>query len=681
MMKPVKITKNDVGMVDYLEDIIGSNRLAPLVKRFQKRVNKLLCDQSQQRIAREHARNSKASLEDQVRGAIEFMNKENEAKTYQMKLDQRRRWFEHSKFEFESVFKVFVLKNVSIFRQLYLDKAAPLAEALETKQAERKEVAEKLDTNKAEYKEADELEKKLTKEKNSLDKEIDKVTKELTDLESEETRRLETIKRYEADVKKTEAEKEKEMKKRATLEAAPEKAERKIEKCKEEVENLAEIEKTANAEATKNLPEFEERAEKPKEEQKKLQEVWAKVNADFNKIRSEATVANDELEDMKKMASSGTKKLDDLKTRFANYEDKTEKEKVELEGLKPELARMEEKVKRTNDELQPLRGEVRQKQHEYVKARGALEEMRQQNNANQSVNKAIVHLMKKKEEGRIPTFLGRLGDMGYIDKKYDIAITNNFGQRLDWYIVGKEEDSAKVIEQLHEHRLGRHTIQPLDRIRHDDRLLQPAPGKYPVPRLYDLIECDDELKPAFYDMVKETIVADSNKHAQQLHRMPACRGVNIVTLSGDVLNANGNMTGGGRPKQGGIVTDRSKKAKAVSSADREAEKHLAKRTEQLKREAEEAKSRELKLDQEHMESRRLVAELGNKVKTLTASIQSDASTIATLRKTIEAQEREAARVKVDKKDLDAKQKIVDEMFESELGNLQKFKVYSFPGFF
>ena len=78
-------------MVEYLEDIIGSNRLERFVKKFQRRVNRLNCDLSQQRIARDHARNSKIAMEGQVRTAIEFLNKENEAKTIEMKLNQRRK--------------------------------------------------------------------------------------------------------------------------------------------------------------------------------------------------------------------------------------------------------------------------------------------------------------------------------------------------------------------------------------------------------------------------------------------------------------------------------------------------------------------------------------------------------------------------------------------------------------
>lgn len=91
MMKPVKTTKSETGMVEYLEDIIGTNRLEPFVKLFQRRVNRLTCDLSQQRIARDHARNSKVAMENPVRAAIEFLMKENEATTIHMKLEQRRR--------------------------------------------------------------------------------------------------------------------------------------------------------------------------------------------------------------------------------------------------------------------------------------------------------------------------------------------------------------------------------------------------------------------------------------------------------------------------------------------------------------------------------------------------------------------------------------------------------------
>uniref|UniRef100_A0A8R1DF52 SMC hinge domain-containing protein n=1 Tax=Caenorhabditis japonica TaxID=281687 RepID=A0A8R1DF52_CAEJA len=566
MMKPVRTNKSETGMVEYLEDIIGSNRLEKFVKLFQRRVNRLTCEQSQQRIAREHARGSKVAMEGQVRTAIEFLSKENEATTMHMKIEQRR-------------------------RQRYLDKAAPLQAAIEEKKEERQKICVQLDSNKSEYSGMEDQEKKLSKEKSVVDKEIDKLTRELNELSAEETRRKETLKRYKADIQKSEAEKEKEVKKRKQLESVPEKAEKKIEKWKEEVKTLAELEETANAKADENLTKFGKETEKPKEEQKKIQEKWAEINAQYNTVRGEATVARDELEDLKKMATSGTKKLDDLKNRLENSKEKLKREKEEEAKLKPEFAHAEEEVKRLNTEWPSIRNELRAKQQEYARTRDRLEELHQQNKACSSGNRTVQMLMKEKAAGRIPSFIGRLGDQGFVDKKYDAMFSTNYASTLNRLIVGKEEDGAKILDFLHQNKLPRATVQPLDKIKPvGDRLRPAPPDRYPVSRLFDLVECEDELKPAFYDCLHETLAANSIAEAQKLLSHPKCNRNQFCTMDGASISANGNVTGGGRPYYGLIVTDRQKKAKQVTEEDRLEEKSLAEKVEILKRETEELRN-------------------------------------------------------------------------------------------
>lgn len=83
-----------------------------------------------------------------------------------------------------------------------------------------------------------------------------------------------------------------------------------------------------------------------------------------------------------------------------------------------------------------------------AKTRDRLETLRQQNSSCSSSNKVIQALMKEKEAGRIKSFHGRLGDLGVIDPKYEGAICTNFGARLNYLIVGKEEDAKNVINFL-----------------------------------------------------------------------------------------------------------------------------------------------------------------------------------------------------------------------------------------
>ncbi|EFO98666.1 CRE-SMC-4 protein [Caenorhabditis remanei] len=647
MMKPVKTTKSETGMVEYLEDIIGSNRLERFVKKFQRRVNRLNCDLSQQRIARDHARNSKIAMEGQVRTAIEFLNKENEAKTIEMKLNQRR-------------------------KKKYKDRAAPKQAELDKQKEEMKEIAAKLDENKSESKSAEDEEKKLSKDRLKIEKEIDQLTKEIDDLSAEETRRRETIKRYETDISKTEAEKDKEQKKRATFVSVPEKAEKKLAKWKEEVEQLIETEDTANAAADNNLEEFEKRAEKLKEEQKKAQEAWSKSNTAFISARSEATVARNEYEDMNKMANSGSKKLDQLKERLKTTEEKFIKEKEEIEKLRPEVDSWNEKLRNLKTSLPTVREEAKTTNLALNQCQERLDVLRQQNSSGSGGSHLVKMLMKEKQEGRIPSFIGRLGDLGLIDKKYEGAICTNYGAILNNLITGTSDDSKKIMNFLYKNKLPRTTIQSLDRVpqvRAED--MAPVPkDRYPGPRLFDLIECEPEVRHIYYRTVRNAVVAESTTEALKMNKMSSCKNVNIVTLQGAMVQSSGSITGGGQTLKGFILTDKNKKPKEVTAEDRRAEKELTVEVAQLQTKSDELREQEHKLDAQLIEARRKVHELEQRLSIVTATVDSEGENIKSLRKAVENQEKEASKVKVDAKELEAKKKLAEE-FEKKQDELSE----------
>ncbi|EGT52057.1 hypothetical protein CAEBREN_29581 [Caenorhabditis brenneri] len=636
MMKPVKATKSEVGMVEYLEDIIGSNRLEPLVRKFEKRVNRLNCEVSQQRIARDHARSSKVAMEGPVRQAVEFLMIENEQKTVQMKLDQRR-------------------------RKRFLDKVAPLQAEIETKRDERKTLGEQLEANKNEFREAEKQEKALTDQCNKLGKEVDTLSEQIRDLNNEEKTRKDNLKKKVEEIAKIEVERDKELKKKTTLIAAPEKAEKKIKKCKEEVEQLIEIEEKANEEADKNLEEFEKRSQSQKEEQRTIQETWSKHNTELNKIRSAATVARDEYEDLTRMANSGTKQLDDMVARLATAEEEYKKQDDELKVLGPQKDEWVEKFKNLSTNYPNLRNQVREKQRELAVSQEKLTTISQQNTRFTSGRDIVQRLMKEKDEGRIRSFVGRLGDLGVIDKQYDRCITTNYGGMLNHLVCHTLDDASRVIEYLKRHELPKHTVISMQTTGILPHHYAPVPhDRYPGPRLLDLIDCDPEVRPAFCFVLGKALVAKTLAEAIQFNRMPACRGMTIVTLDGTMVSPNGNVTGGAS-RTGALSTDKSRVMRKVTEEERAAEYRLIQQVNNLKAEFAALKTQEQEMDREFMEARSKSEDLTKRVTMLQTCITKEQSTIKTLRKTVESQKVEAAKVKVDAKTLEEKKKNLEEL--------------------
>lgn len=59
---------------------------------------------------------------------------------------------------------------------------------------------------------------------------------------------------------------------------------------------------------------------------------------------------------------------------------------------------------------------------------------------------------------------GRLGDLGEIDSKYDIAVSTA-SSALDYIVVRSAEDAQKCIEYLKKYRAGRARFLVLDEMK------------------------------------------------------------------------------------------------------------------------------------------------------------------------------------------------------------------------
>ena len=72
-------------------------------------------------------------------------------------------------------------------------------------------------------------------------------------------------------------------------------------------------------------------------------------------------------------------------------------------------------------------------------------------------------LMKQHEQGSITGIHGRLGDLGTIDEKYDVAISTAC-PGLDDIVVDTMETAVKCVEFLKKHDLGCATFIALDKV-------------------------------------------------------------------------------------------------------------------------------------------------------------------------------------------------------------------------
>lgn len=71
--------------------------------------------------------------------------------------------------------------------------------------------------------------------------------------------------------------------------------------------------------------------------------------------------------------------------------------------------------------------------------------------------------MEQKRKGTLPGIFGRLGDLGAIDEKYDVAISTGCGS-LDHVLVDTVDTAQKCIQYLKQSNLGRGSFLALEKV-------------------------------------------------------------------------------------------------------------------------------------------------------------------------------------------------------------------------
>ncbi|BFG26932.1 hypothetical protein CerSpe_132060 [Prunus speciosa] len=174
----------------------------------------------------------------------------------------------------------------------------------------------------------------------------------------------------------------------------------------------------------------------------------------------------------------------------------SELQKSKLEGM--EARKEEQDYIKEQEALIPCEQAARQKVAEF---KSILDSERSQG----TVLKAILHA---KESNRIQGIHGRMGDLGAIDAKYDVAISTACSG-LDYIVVETTSAAQACVELLRRENLGIATFMILEKqVDLLPKLKENVSTAEGAPRLFDLVRVKDErMKLAFYSALGNTIVA------------------------------------------------------------------------------------------------------------------------------------------------------------------------------
>uniref|UniRef100_A0A5F9D393 Structural maintenance of chromosomes protein n=2 Tax=Oryctolagus cuniculus TaxID=9986 RepID=A0A5F9D393_RABIT len=590
MMKPKGQTEHDEGMLEYLEDIIGCGRLNEPIKILCRRVE-ILNEHRGEKLNRvKIVEKEKDALEGEKNIAIEFLKLENE---------------------------IFRKKNHVCQYYIY-DLQKRIAE-METQREkiheDTKEINEKSNVLSNEMKAKNKAVKDVEKKLNKITKFIEENKEKFTQLDLEDVQVREKLKHATSKAKKLEKQLQKDKEKVEEFKSIPARSQNIITETTTRNSAL-EMEKEKEEEKLKEVMDSlkQETQGLQKEKENREKELMG-FSKSVNEARSKMDVAQSELDIYLSGHNTAVSQLSKAKEALTAASETLKERKTAIKDIEAKLPQTERELKEKEKELQKLTQEeinFKSLVHDLFQK---VEEAKSSLAMNRSRGKVLDAIIQEKKSGRIPGIYGRLGDLGAIDEKYDVAISSCC-HALDYIVVDSIDTAQECVNFLKRHNIGVATFIGLDKMAVWAKKMNKIQTPENTPRLFDLVKVkDEEIRQAFYFALRDTLVTDNLDQATRVAYQKDRRW-RVVTLQGQIIEQSGTMTGGG---------SRVMKGRMGSSVVVEiSEEELNKMESQLQRDSKRAmqiQEQKVQLEEAVVKLRHSEREMRNTLEKFTASIQ------------------------------------------------------------
>ncbi|EGO05390.1 hypothetical protein SERLA73DRAFT_101211 [Serpula lacrymans var. lacrymans S7.3] len=517
-MKPKAQTEHEDGLLEYLEDIIGTSKYKEPIDEALVAMDRLSEDRTEKL--------NRLRIVEREKNALEVQKKEAE--------DYLRLQNDH-------------VKALSRLWQYYLWKCL-LNEDSFSKAIERiaKELADETERNKDDITHLEMLEKHYTERGKAYEEVKAAAAVALKDLAAHEKQEVGLEER-----RKHATSKMKKLKKsllddessrndalRAISESTA-KMERKKTEIDEHEANLEQEEKVLEGIRDSLKDKTQVFHNQIEVKQKELQPWTAKINAK----QAEIDVATSERDALVKKADVMKEASKEAQQALEKLQSDQEAKLNELDGLKTDKKNLQQEIQASQRKQQDAQTRVQDLRSKASSLRQKADEAKASQQASTSQNKVLDSLTRLKQTGRIEGFHGRLGSLGTIPDKYDVAVSTACGA-LNNLVVDTVDQGQGCIEYLRKQNIGRASFMVLEKLHQNDGMRKMSTPEN-VPRLFDLIQPKEpRFAAAFYKGVSNTLVADNLDQANRI-AFGGQRRWRVVTLAGQLIDSSGTMSGGG----------------------------------------------------------------------------------------------------------------------------------------
>uniref|UniRef100_A0A452SUT6 Structural maintenance of chromosomes protein 4 n=1 Tax=Ursus americanus TaxID=9643 RepID=A0A452SUT6_URSAM len=281
-----------------------------------------------------------------------------------------------------------------------------------------------------------------------------------------------------------------------------------------------------------------------KDKEKSREKELMGFSKSVNEARSKMDVAQSELDIYLSRHNTAVSQLSKAKEALIAASETLKERKAAIREIEAKLPQSELELKEKEKELQKLTQEEIKLKSLVRDLFQKVEEAKSSLAMNRSRGKVLDAIIQEKKSGRIPGIYGRLGDLGAIDEKYDVAISSCC-HALDYIVVDSIDTAQDCVNFLKRQNIGVATFIGLDKMTVWANKMTKIQTPENTPRLFDLVKVKDEkIRQAFYFALRDTLVADNLDQATRV-AYQRDRRWRVVTLQGQIIEQSGTMTGGG----------------------------------------------------------------------------------------------------------------------------------------
>ncbi|MEG0296043.1 MAG: chromosome segregation protein SMC [Clostridium sp.] len=337
-----------------------------------------------------------------------------------------------------------------------------------------------------------------------------------------------------------------------------------IEKLKEEQKALLEELKIKVEEQKENesiLFELEKDIKEVNEKVKVMEDELLGLKDDEFGIHQKASELNNSIKIINRDIDIKVDQSQVLKTSIASIEDNISINTATISGLKLSFVNSKEEITKLEENLNESRKNYANYQTNLKRLDRELNNifaMINKQEANHSMlidlekhyegyNRSVKMLMDKIDKGNIPYATGTkvFGEIFNVKREYEVAIEIALGAAISNVITKDEVVGKKLIEYLKANHLGRATFLPLNIIKGNKLSL---PGNITSCDGYiglasEIVQYDALYRNILEYSLGRTIIAKDMDSALKISKLGNYR-YKIVTLTGEVINPGGALTGG-----------------------------------------------------------------------------------------------------------------------------------------